>query len=236
METLRKQSLIVLAALVATTTCCAQSAEEIVAKNIQAVGGKDLIASTKSVVVTSNIEVMGNDAPTTTYILNGKGYKSETDFQGTKIVNVISEKGSWTVNPFASATTPTALPEKEAKMAKGRMYVVPLVNYADDGGKVELLGKDSADYKLHLTNDNGVDATYFVNVNTYLIDRMLLHIEQNGQPVDVTITLSDYQKLDNGLMMPFKMQQELPQLTMTITNKKVEVNKDIDPAIFDMPK
>lgn len=236
METLRKKSFIVLAALVATTTCCAQSAEEIVAKNIQAVGGKDVIAATKSVVITSSIEVMGNEAPMTTTILNGKGYRNETEFQGTKIINVFSEKASWTVNPYAGASSPTAFPEKEAKMSKGRTFVVPLVNYSDDGGKLELLGKDTADYKLHLTNDDGVDATYFINVNTYLIDRMVLHVEQNGQAVDVTILLSDYQKLDNGLLLPFKMEQDLPQLTMNITHKKVELNKDIDMAIFDMPK
>src|SRR5579862_6377441 len=97
METLRKQSLIVLAALVATTTCWAQSAEEIVAKNIQAVGGKDLIASTKSVVITSSIEVMDNDAPMTTTILNGKGYRNETDFHGFNNDNATTEKASWTV-------------------------------------------------------------------------------------------------------------------------------------------
>jgi len=236
METLRKQSLIVLAALVASATCCAQSAEEIVAKNIQAIGGKDVIASTKSVVVTATIEVMGNEAPTTTTILNGKGFRSETEFQGSKIINCVNPTGSWLVNPMAGMTSPTAAPDNEAKMSKSRMYVVPLAYYAEDGGKLELLGKDTADYKIKLTNNNGVNATYYINANTYLLDRMDLEIVQGGQSVPVTITLSDYQKLENGLLMAFKMQQDLPQFSMTFVSKKVDVNKEIDPAIFEMPK
>jgi hypothetical protein len=236
METLRKQSLIVLAALVVSATCYAQSAEEIVAKNIQAVGGKDVVASTKSLVVTASIEVMGNEAPTTTTILNGKGFRSETEFQGSKIINCVSPAGSWMVNPMAGSSTPTAAPENEAKKVKSRMYIVPLAYYAEDGGKLELLGKDTADYKIKLTNDDGVNATYFINANTYLLDRMELEVIQGGQTVPVTITLSDYQKLDNGLMMAFKMQQDLPQFSMNFVTKKVEVNKEVDPAIFEMPK
>ncbi len=113
METLRKASVFVLAALVVTTTCCAQTAEDIVAKNLQAIGGKDAVTNTKSVVITSNLEVMGNDVPTTTTIVAGKGFKSETDFQGTKIVQCVTDHGGWAVNPMAGQNTPTAISDAD---------------------------------------------------------------------------------------------------------------------------
>ena len=89
METLRKASFFVLATLVVTTTCCAQTAEDIVAKNLLAIGGKDVVTNTKSVVITSNLEVMGNDVPTTTTIVAGKGFKSETDFKVLRSCSVL---------------------------------------------------------------------------------------------------------------------------------------------------
>ena len=236
METLRKLSLIVLAGLVGSATCCAQSAEEIVAKNIQAIGGKDLIASTKSLVITATVEAFGQELPTTTTILNGKGFRSETNFQGQSIINCVKPDGAWAQNPPAGVTSPTASPDNEAKMVKSRVYIVPLAYYTEDGGKLELLGKDTADYKIKFTNNNGVNSIYYININTYLLDRADLEILQQGQTVPVTQTFSDYQKVDNGLMLPFKMGQELPQFSMNIVTKKVEVNKDVDPAIFQMPK
>ena len=73
METLRKRSLFVLAALALATTCRAQTAEDIVNKSIDAVGGKDVIASVKSIVYNQSLEVMGNEVPSTTTIVVGKG-------------------------------------------------------------------------------------------------------------------------------------------------------------------
>lgn len=236
MKTLRILSFFVLVALVSTTTCCAQTADEVVAKYLQAVGGKDLIASTKSVVVSSNIEVNGMDAPTTTTILAGKGYKMEADFNGSKIVQCVNDHGGWGVNAMAGQTSATAMPDADAKTARSRLNVVPFADYTANGGKIELVGKDTADYKIKLTNDLGFNAVFYINMQTYLIDRADVRINVQGQSVNATTHFSDYRKLDNGLMMAFKIQQVLPQYTLDIEANKVEVNKDIDPAIFEMPK
>jgi outer membrane lipoprotein-sorting protein len=236
METLRKASVFILAALVVTTTCCAQTAEDIIARNLQAVGGKDLIASTKSIVITSNLEVMGNDVPTVTTIVAGKGFKSETDFQGTKIITVVTDHGGWSVNPPSGVITPTAMSDADVKSAQSQLSIVPFANYADNGGKLELVGKDSADYQVKLTNANGFKAVYFINMKTYFIDKANVHISAQGQEVDVVGLFSDYRKVDNGLLIPFKIERDLPQYTLIITHQKVELNKEIDPAIFEMPK
>lgn len=238
MKALRKHSFFVLVSLVAATTCRAQTAEEIVAKDLDAIGGKDLIASTKSIVMTSTLEVMGNEVPTTTTIVAGKGFKSETDFQGTKIITVITDHDGWSVNPMApgGSTTPTAMSEADLKTARHQLNIEPLANYAAAGGKLELLGKDSADYKIKLTNDDGFSGTYFINMKTYLLDKADVHVHIQGQDVDATVVYSDYRKLDNGLLFPFKMERDLPQYTLNFTTQKIDVNKEIDPKIFEMPK
>ena len=236
METLRKASVFVLAALVVTTTCCAQTAEDIVAKNLQAIGGKDAVTNTKSVVITSNLEVMGNDVPTTTTIVAGKGFKSETDFQGTKIVQCVTDHGGWAVNPMAGQNTPTAISDADLKTSQAQLNIVPLTNYAANGGKLELVGKDTADYKVKLTNDNGYNVTYYINMKTYFIDKEDVHLTMQGQQVDGSVVFSDYRKLDNGLFIPYKIERALPQYTLNITHQKVEINKEIDPAVFEMPK
>src|SRR3954463_12009317 len=71
------------------------TADQIVAKHIEAIGGKAAISQVKSLTIESSTSVMGNDAPTVTTVVDGVGYKNETDFNGTKIVQCYNDKGGW---------------------------------------------------------------------------------------------------------------------------------------------
>ena len=53
------------------------------------------------------MEVMGNQAPVVEQLLEGKGFKSEIDFNGSKIIQCYTDKGGWSVNPMAGATDAT---------------------------------------------------------------------------------------------------------------------------------
>ncbi len=236
METLRKRSLFVLATLAIVTTCRAQTAEEIVNKSIDAVGGQTAIAAVKSIVYNQTLEVMGQEVPSTTTIVVGKGWKLDIDFQGSKIDNVITDHGGWMVNPLQGQPTPVALPADQVKQAAGRLNVVSLQSWAVNGGKLELQGKDTADYKIHLTNTVGTDVVYYINLKTYLLDKADITASMNGQTGTVTSRFGDYRKTDGGLIVPYSMVMEQPQVTLTFTTKSVDVNKPVDPAIFDMPK
>ena len=110
------------------------------------------------------------------------------------------------------------------------------MDYASKGFKVTFEGKDSADYKVKLTTKDGVEIVYYINIKTNLIDKAVNRISINGQDVETTAIFTDYKKTDVGLVMPYSQQIVLPQITLNITNKKIEVNKDIDPVIFEKPK
>jgi hypothetical protein len=179
---------------------------------------------------------MGSDAPSKTYILNGKGFKSETDFNGSKIINVITDKGGWVINPMAGQSTATPIPEDQLKSSKGSLQIGgPLFDYAAKGYKVELAGKDSADYKLKVTAD-GVNIMYYINMKTYLIDKMVNKVSANGQDLEISTTFHDYKKTDYGYVMPYAQDVNYPQFSLTITHTKVDINKPVDPSIFEMPK
>jgi len=232
-----KPSVIILAAVLACTNLHAQTADEIVNKHVAAIGGKAAVDGVKSLYIESTMEVMGNEGPSTTWIVSGKGYKSEVEVMGMKIVQCVSDKGGWQINPPAGVTTATALPDDQVKNMKGRINVGgPLYDYATKGGKIELLGKDTADYKIKLTTSTGEAVTFFINMKTYYIDKTTSTVSAQGQDLETTVNFSDYRKLDNGYVINFSQQIVLPMYTLTITHKKVDLNKDVDPAIFDMPK
>jgi hypothetical protein len=234
MKTLIKRSFFILMVPVGMTTLHAQTVEDITSKYVNAIGGKTVLASIKSLTIESSIDVAGQEAPSTTNILVGKGFKSETDIQGQKMVQAVTPDGAWAIMPGG---TPTAAPADQAKASVMQLEVPqnPLANYAAKGIKVELIGKDTADYKLQATTP-GVTSTYYINMKTYLLDRQVSKISAGGQDIETTISFSDYRKTDAGYVIAYTSTLDLPQISLTITIKKVTVNGTVDPAIFTMPK
>ena len=208
----------------------AQNVDEIINKHIEAVGGKEKLSQAKSLYIENTMEVMGNQAPSTEYILEGKGYKSESEFNGAKIVNCYTDKGGWAVNPMMGNADPQAMPDDVYKAGKDQIYIEgPLVNYAAKGNKVELLGKEGDSYKIKVN-----ETTYYLDASTYYVTRTSTKGDMMGQPVETVITFADYKKTDFGIVYPYTKTVDLGGFTLTFKRNKVEVNKEIDPKIFEM--
>ncbi len=215
----------------------APSADEIVSKYVAAIGGKDAISQVKSIYSEASVQVMGSDNPSTTMLVDGVGFKSETEINGTKIVTCYTDKGGWNVNPMAGQNDPAPMPEDVYNAGKGQIYVGgPLYDYAAKGSKVEFMGKDGNAYKIKLTSKEGVESTYFIDGTTYLVTTVQSKGKMQDQDVDITTKLSDYRKTDVGYLIPYAMDIDFGQFALSIAVKKVEVNKTIDPSVFALPK
>ena len=146
----------------------AQTADEIIAKHIEAIGGKDKLGAITSVRMENTMRVMDNDAPSTIVIVNGKGYRTESDFNGQKMVQVYTDKGGWAINPFAGATEPQAMPDEQYKSGAGQLYIVPLLNYAARGDKAELLGQEKVGsvnaYKIKVTGKENIANLFYRSI------------------------------------------------------------------------
>ena len=71
MKNLKFYLLSIITAL-AAFTASAQTADDIIKKTTDALGGKDAISKINSMTVEATMQVMGNEAPNTVTVLNGK--------------------------------------------------------------------------------------------------------------------------------------------------------------------
>jgi hypothetical protein len=78
---------------------------------------------------------------------------------------------------------------------------------------------------------------YFIDPITFHVIQITQKSEMMGQEVLLKISQSDFRKTEFGYVMPFAMDLSFgEQFSLTVIVKKVEFNKPVDPAIFDMPK
>lgn len=216
-------------------TAKAQTADDIIGKYVDAIGGKDKLGQIKSIYTEASVNVMGTDNPATVTVLVGKGYRSDAEVNGSKIVQCFTDKSGWSINPFTGSSDPTAMPDEQYQSGKDDIWVGgSLLNYKTAGYTAELLPKDGNNYPIKITAGKRV-VTYFIDANTYLLNKTATTASMQGQTSDVTTTYSNYQKTDFGYLAPYKIDVDLGQFQLGYVIKSVTVNKDIDPKIFDMP-
>jgi hypothetical protein len=229
-------SLLVSAAVLIASVGQAQTADEIINKYTDAIGGKEKIGQLKSIYTETSMEAMGNSSPAFEYLLEGKGYKTESEFNGMKIINCYTDKGGWSINPMAGGTDAQPMPDDAYKAGKDQIYFGgSLINYAAKGNKVELIGKEGNNYKLKVTNA-GTETNYFIDTVTYLLNKTVAKAEFMGQSIEIVTSFSDYKKTDYGIVVPYTKSTDFGGFALGFKVTKVEVNKELDPKIFETPK
>ncbi len=233
-------SVFILAFVIPFTYLQAQTADEIVTKNIDAIGGKEIISKITSQVVESDLSVMGTTLTSISTLLVGKGFKNVSNFNGQDIVQCITPTGGWMINPLQGMADAQALPDDQVKAAQSALYIGgDLFDYKTRGSKVELAGRENVagvnTYKIKLITNDGKETVYYIDPTTYYVVKRQSTSNINGEDVLAETTFSNHKKTDFGLVMPYTTVSN-QGFEITITVNKVEFNKEIDPKMFDIPR
>jgi hypothetical protein len=215
----------------------AQTADEIVTKHIVAIGGADAWKKVNSMVTTGAIKMQGAEIGVSQTVLNGKGSRQDISAMGMNGYQIVTPVAGWNFMPFQGQKAPEPITADDLKEAQDELDVQgSLVDYKTKGHTVEYLGTDDVEgvdaLKLKETLKSGKVVTIFLDPKTYYIIRVIAKQKANGKEVDVTTNLSNYQKLPEGIMVPWSI--GLPFGEMVIS--KVEINKPVDENIFKPSK
>ena len=217
----------------------AQTADDIIQKYANAVGGLSAFNAVKTVKMTGTVTTQGMDLPLTVQIINGRAIRNDVEAMGQSVINSYKDGKGWKINPLAGITTATDMTDAELNDFKTQSKLASqLIDYKARGHKVELLGQEDVEgiktYKIKLTNkDDGKETTYFISTADNMLIKYNSTREMQGQQFEIENFLSDIKEV-NGLKFAMTRTQKIEgQVFQEIKLSTIELNVTIDEKIFD---
>src|ERR1700734_996534 len=236
------------ALMVVITVCClrvlspSQTADELIAKNIQARGGMEKMKAIKTLRMVGKFE--GGDGFTAVVTQENEQpdlIRETFMLQGMTAVQAYDGSTGWQIQPFGGKKDPELMGEDDLRdLLLDADFDGPLVDYKEKGGTVEYLGHDVGEgddaLRLKVTLQNGDIIYDYLDPDTFIEIRKEIQQFIRGSQRDRVMEFGSYKPV-NGVMYPFSISQgprNHPD-AQTVTVRKMEANVTIDPADFNLP-
>ncbi len=228
------KNLLVATFALTTLNVAAQTADEIIAKNVEAMGGVSKIASLKTVKKSGSLSMQGMDIPMVFTVSQMKGFRVDVEVMGTSNYQIVTPEKAFMFFPVQQMTEPK---EMDAETVKGMQSALDiqgaLVNYKEKGSSVEFAGNEKVDgadtYKLKVTSKSGKTAFYFIDVKSNRLTKTTAKAAgPDGVEMNVETTYSNYKQNADGYW--FAYGTTTPQGPVVFD--KIESNVAVDENIF----
>jgi len=209
----------------------AQTADEIVAAHVKALGGEKKLKDLKTVVMEGGMNVMGNDVAVQIFQESGKGMRQNISISGMEGYTIVTPKEGWAFMPFMGQTEAEAVPEADLQQAVDDLDLSGLFNFAEKGHTVTYDGKEDVSgtecYKLTFNRKTSGPVTLFIDPASNLIVRSVSKRNVMGQDMDMVTDFSDFREVD-GYKFPFSITQQFG----TVNFSSIKVNEKLPEDIF----
>ena len=212
------------------------TADEIVAKNIEAKGGAARLKSIDTVRIMAAATVQGTITPMVIELKRPNLRRQEVTINGQKIVQTFDGTTGWMLNPSVG-DQPVQMPAPQtASLKKDAEFDSPLLDYQSKGVKVAFAGTEDVEgrpaYHLKVTTPDGATRDYYLDAQTALEFRVDAGVMQNGMQGMLSVAMSDYRDVD-GVKMPFSLKQSLNgRLVADLRVSTIELNVPLDASLF----
>ena len=230
------------ALLILPLPLAAQTADEVIAKYIKTIGGKEKIEAIKTLRRTGKLTGGGGfEAVIVQENKRANMVRQEFTFQGMTGVSAYDSKAGWKIEPWSGKKDVETLGEEELKsIIEDADFDGPLVNYQQKGNKVEFVDTEPIEgtdtYKLKVTLKNGDTRYFFMDTDSCVpikieTKRMVRGAEQESETI-----LGDYKEVA-GVYFPYSFESGAKGSSQKsqITYEKIEANVALDDSRFQPP-
>jgi len=228
-------------ALGASAPASAQTADELIQKNLDARGGAARLATITTVRIVRTYGTFGGNIPVTITKKRTGLYRTDQAMPGRPtVIRGIDASGAWESIDGKVSRRPA---DQEAELRElDADFDGMLVDYKAKGHTVTLAGREKTGgvdtYKLTVTLKSGAVRHVYLDASTFLERKHVGTLTLPSGKVPVVITFADWRDVE-GVRFPFAIDEErdsFPPQTFAIYTERVELNPPLDDAFFAMPK
>jgi hypothetical protein len=219
----------------------AQTADEVIAKNIQAHGGLEKLKAVRSLRTSAKFSQGSFRAEFRQENKRADKVREEFIIQGLAQVQAYDGKTGWQISPFMGRKDPELLSQDDLKsLVVDADIDGPLMEYKEKGHKAELVGHDPVEgtdcFKVKLSMKNGDVRYYYLDADSFLELKVEIQTTIRGALQESELYYGDYEQV-NGIFYPFAVEQAQKGSASRaqISVEKIEQNVPLEDAHFSMP-
>ncbi|HEV2946449.1 MAG TPA: hypothetical protein VGX70_03670 [Gemmataceae bacterium] len=220
----------------------AQTADEIIAKYAETIGGMPELQAVKTLRRTGKLQAGGGFEMVVLYENKRPNLvRQNMTMQGMTGVAAYDGQSGWKIDPWAGRKDPEPLGEDEMKaVLEDADFDGPLVNYQKKGNKVEYVGMEPVEgtdaFKLKVTLRSGDVRYFYMDTDYYVPIKMESKRMVRGAELEFETTLGDYKQVA-GIYLPHSAEINTKGSSekQKLTFEKIEANVPIDDSRFVAP-
>jgi outer membrane lipoprotein-sorting protein len=220
----------------------AQTADELVAKNIAARGGLEKIRAVQSMRLTGTMSIGDEKMPAILELKRPDKMRWEFTVDGQVQVEGYDGKAGWTQMTAGGRTEVEPMSADEQKdVALQADMDGPFVDYRAKGIEIELVGKDKVDgrdaWKLEVTLKSGEKREVYLDAGNFLQVKTVMRREVDGHEIEVTSMIGEYKEI-GSLLLPHSFEASAAGAPgrQVLHFERIELNVPLDDGRFEMPK
>lgn len=203
------------------------TAESVIEKYIEAIGGKDKLQAVESYSLLAEAEMQGTKLELNVKKTSKDQFMQDVSVMGNSMSKQVldGESGYMVMQGQRKDMSP-----EELRKVKEESAPFPELSYLNAGVSIEgieVVGDKKA-YKIKITESK----SNFYDIETGLKLQEVNALEMQGQSMEQTLKFEDYKQV-SGIKFPFKMFQNMGPQNIEFVVKEIKVNEGVSDLDFD---
>ncbi len=211
------------------------TAERILEKHIDVIGGREQIARLESVQMKMSADLMGQKMQMEVFKAQEGKFLLEVKIAGNVVQKQVFDGEKGKMSGMAGVQT---IEGDHALDMKLTAAIIEELSILDAGLDTKILALESINekeaYAVEVTSPSGKKSTRYYDTDTGYLIRVVSSIEVAQKAMVLNMDFGDYQPFE-GVQFPTSIKQPIsPQLKLDLKVKEVLINPEVDPKRFEV--